>query len=264
MHNSTPVVPFKTRLAAGELVRIFCVGRLVHPVLFDVHGMVGGFHGIWLDQEHCSVTYEQIALASACCRANGLDSFVRMPLTSYANATANLEAGAGGLMAARVESAAQAEEFMTWAKCAPRGRRGMNTSGFDALYGGKSLAELGAESNRESFVAIQIETPGALAECDAIAAIDGVDLLFLGPSDMSQELGILGQWEHPQLWAAYEKVAAACAKHGKNWGTIAVNPSHARRTHEMGCRMLSFGIDAVILRRGVEATRAMFGDLFTR
>jgi len=51
---------FKQRLAKGQLCRIFCVGRLIHPAVFDVHGMVGGYHGFWIDQEHAGVTYEQI------------------------------------------------------------------------------------------------------------------------------------------------------------------------------------------------------------
>ena len=253
---------FKERLTANELCRIFCIGRLIHPVLFDVHGMVGGFHGFWIDQEHAAVSYEQIALASACGRANNMDCFVRMAMTGYAQATANLEAGAGGLMAARIESAAHAEEFMRWVKFAPRGRRGLNTSGFDADYGGKTLPQLAESSNRDSFVAIQIETLGALDDVDQIAALDGVDLLFVGPSDLSQELGILGQWEHEKLWSAYERVAAACKRHGKHWGTIAVNPPFASRAYDLGCRMLSFGIDAVILRRGVEATKGAFSEMF--
>jgi 2-dehydro-3-deoxyglucarate aldolase/4-hydroxy-2-oxoheptanedioate aldolase len=253
---------FKQLLSRGELCRVFCSGRIMHPVVFDIHGMIGGFHGCWIDQEHAAVSYADIALASACCRANGMDCFVRMPMVGYAQATANLEAGAGGLMAARIESAAHAEEFMQWVKFAPRGIRGLNTSGYDALYGGKTLPQLAADSNRDSFVAIQIETLGALEDADAIAAIDGVDLLFVGPSDLSQELGILGQWEHDKLWSAYDRVAKACKKHGKNWGTIAVNPSFAKRTFDMGCRLLSFGIDAVMLRRGVEATKTSFKELF--
>lgn len=253
---------FKQMLSRGELCRIFCSGRIIHPVVFDVHGMVGGFHGCWIDQEHCGITYEQIALASACCRANGMDSFVRMPMSGYATATANLEAGTGGLMAARIESAAHAEEFMQWVKFAPRGRRGLNASGFDCLYGGKTLPQFAADSNRDTFVAIQIETLGALEEADEIAAIDGVDLLFVGPSDLSQELGILAQWESDKLWSAFDRVAKACKKHGKNWGTIAVNPAFAKRAYDLGCRMLSFGIEAVMLRRGVEATRANFKELF--
>ena len=253
---------FKSLLAAGQLCRIFCSGRIIHPVVFDVHGMCGGFHGIWIDQEHCGTTYEQVVLAAACCRANGMDSFVRMAMTNYSMATSFLEAGAGGLMAARIESANHAEEFMQWAKFAPRGNRGLNGSGFDAMFGGKTLPQLAADANRDNFVAIQIETLGALGECDKIAAMDGVDLLFVGPSDLGQVLGVISQWESEKLWDAYARVAAACKKHGKNWGTIAVNPKFAQRAQEMGCRMLSFGIDAVILRRGIEATKAQFKDLF--
>jgi 4-hydroxy-2-oxoheptanedioate aldolase len=151
---------------------------------------------------------------------------------------------------------------MQWAKFAPRGIRGLNTSGYDANYGGKTLPELAHDANRDSFVAIQIETLGALEECDAIAALAGVDMLFVGPSDLSQELGVLAQWESSKLWDAYTRVANACKKHGKHWGTIAVNPAFSKRTYDMGCRLLSFGIDAVLLRRGVEATVKSFGEMF--
>ena len=253
---------FKELLKGGQLCRVFCSGRIIHPVVFDVHGMVGGFHGFWIDQEHAGVTYEQIALASCCGRAHGLDNFVRMAMEGYARATANLEAGAGGLMAARIESAEHAEEFMQWVKFAPRGNRGLNSSGFDAQYGGKTLTQYSADSNRDSLVAIQIETTGALEQCEQIAAIDGVDLLFVGPSDLSQVLGVIGQWDSAKLWDAYNRVAAACKKHGKHWGTIAVNPGFAQRAYDLGCRMLSFGIEAIMLRRGIEATKTQFKDLF--
>lgn len=253
---------FKERLSRGQLCRIFCVGRLIHPAVFDVHGMVGGYHGFWLDQEHAGLTYEQIVLAASAGRANGMDCFVRMPLTNYADATANLEAGSGGLMVARIDSAAQAEEFVQWVKFGPRGIRGLNASGYDCLYGGKTLPQFAADANRDNFVAIQIETLGALEECEQIAAIDGVDLLFVGPSDLSQVLGVLAQWESEPLWNAISRVAAACKKHHKNWGTIAVNPKFAKRAYDAGCRMLSFGMDIVMLRRGLEATRASFEQMF--
>ncbi|ADB15481.1 HpcH/HpaI aldolase [Pirellula staleyi DSM 6068] len=252
----------KQRLQAGEPVNVFCVGRLIHPVIFDLHGMLGGFHGCWIDQEHAATTYEQIVLASACCRAQGMDSFVRMPMTGYAQATANLEAGTGGLMAARIDTAAEAETFVSWAKFAPRGRRGLNTSGFDADYGALSLAELAQRANERNLVAIQIETEGALAECEAIAAIQDVDMLFVGPSDLSQELGVIGNWESEKLWSAYERVAAACQQHKKSWGTIAVNPTFARRVQSLGCQLLSFGMDAIIYRRGIEGTKRSFEGFF--
>jgi 2-dehydro-3-deoxyglucarate aldolase/4-hydroxy-2-oxoheptanedioate aldolase len=253
---------FKQLLATDELVRIFCVGRLIHPVVFDVHGLVGGFHGIWIDQEHAGVTYEQIALAATCARANGLDSFVRLATINYSLVTQCLEAGAGGVMAARVDSAAQAEEFVRWSKFAPRGYRGSNTGGYDGGFGATSLTEFAVEANRKSFVAIQIETLGALKEVREIAATPDVDMLFLGPADLSQELGIIGHWEHKKLWEAIRAVASACRDAGKPWATIAATPRFAARCREHGCRMLSFGMDAVMLRRGVEATKETFRDFF--
>ena len=253
---------FKRLLAGEELVRVFAAGRLLHPAVFDVYGLVGGFHGFWLDQEHAAVTYDQIVLASVCARANQFDLFVRMAMTDYAQATQNLEAGAGGLMAARVESAEQAEEFIRWVKFAPRGRRGMNTGGRDALYSGKSPAQFAADSNRDTLVAIQIETLGALQQVSQIAAIDGVDLLFVGPSDLSQELGVLGQFNHESLWSAYGRVAEACQRHGKHWATIAIDPAFAHRAVNLGCRMLSFGMDITTLRRGVEGIQNTFAEFF--
>ena len=74
----------------------------------------------------------------------------------------------------------------------------------------------------------------------------------------------MAQWESDKLWSAIERVAAACKKHGKNWGTIAVNPKFAERAYSAGCRMLSFGMDIVMLRRGLEATRASFGAMFEK
>jgi 2-keto-3-deoxy-L-rhamnonate aldolase RhmA len=87
-------------------------------------------------------------------------------------------------------------------------------------------------------------------------------MLFLGPADLSQELGIIGQWEHEKLWEAIRAVATACREAGKPWATIAATPQFASRCREHGCRMLSFGMDAVMLRRGVEATKETFRDFF--
>lgn len=253
---------FRQLFAGNELVRVFSVGRLVHPVVFDMYGLIGGFHGCWLDQEHAGVSYEQIVLASACARANNFDTFVRMAYTNYAQATQNLEAGAGGLMAARIESAEQAEEFVRWVKFPPRGRRGLNVNGRDGHYGGMTLQQFTQKSNAENTAIIQIETLGALEQADQIAAIDGVDALFVGPSDMSLELNVLGQYENETLWSAYARVASACRRHGKQWGTIAVNPAFARRAADMGCRLLTFGGDALALRKGIEAFKHSFAEFF--
>ncbi len=253
---------FKDMLARGELVRIFAVVRIPSPIVIDLFGLAGGFHGFWIDQEHGGLNYEQIMVLSIAARANGMDCFVRMAPTDYSLVTQNLEAGAGGVMAARIENAAHAEQFVQWAKFAPRGLRGMNSSGRDANFTHKSQVQFAQEANRDHLTAIQIETLGALNQVDQIAAIDGVDLLFVGPSDLSQALGILGQMDHPRLWEGYDAVAAACKKHGKNWGSVAPTTQFAQRVYDKGCRMINLGGDVTCLRAGIEAAMSANAGLF--
>jgi 2-dehydro-3-deoxyglucarate aldolase/4-hydroxy-2-oxoheptanedioate aldolase len=253
---------FKSRLATDRVLRVFCSGRLVHPISIQMFGLAGGYDGFWLDAEHAGISTEQITMAALVGRACGLGSFLRLPVTSYATVTQALESGVDGVMAAQVVSAAEAEKFVTWAKFAPRGQRGLNTQGADAHFTHKSQVELAHDANRDHFVAIQIETLGSLDEADAIAATDDVDLLFIGPADLSQALGVLGQPEHPKVWEAIDRVAAACRKHGKAWGIVPASPSFADRCVEKGCRMLTCGSDVMAMRLGVQAVKTMYGSNF--
>lgn len=253
---------FKELLARNELARVFCISRLCHPVTIDLFALAGGYHGFWIDQEHVGLTWQEVQLASLAARANGFDCFVRMAPANYSMATQNLEAGAGGLMAAMIESAAHAEEFVKWAKFGPRGRRGMNTSGRDAHYTHFNPPEFAESANRDHFLAIQIETLGALKEAEAIAANDAVDLLFVGPTDLSQSLGITGQWSHPKLWEALEHVSAAARKHGKHWGIVPADPAFADRCYELGCRMMSVGADVRAMKMGITSMKAAYASRF--
>ena len=253
---------FKSLLASDKMVRVFCTGRLVHPVSIQLFGMTGGYDGFWLDAEHAGISTEQITMAALVGRACGLGSFVRMPVTNYAAVTQAFESGVDGVMAAQVVSAAEAEKFVSWAKFAPRGMRGMNTQGADANFTHKSQVDLARDANRDHFVAIQIETLGGLEEADRIAAIDGVDLLFIGPADLSQSLGVLGQLDHAKVWTAIERVAKACQTHGKTWGIVPAGPAYADRCAKLGCRMLTFGSDVMAMRLGVQALKTMFASQF--
>lgn len=255
---------FKALLAENRLIRVFCSGRLCHPISIQMFGLAGGYDGFWLDAEHAGLSTEQITMGALVGRACGLGSFLRLPANSYATVTQALESGVDGVMAAQIGSAAEAEQFVTWAKYAPRGMRGLNTQGADAHFTHKSQLELAHDANRDHFVAIQIETLGALDEVDKIAATADVDLLFIGPADLSQALGVLGQPEHEKVWNAIDRVAAACAKHGKGWGIVPASPSFADRCVEKGCRMLTFGSDVMAMRLGVQAVKTMYADHFAK
>lgn len=253
---------FKELLATDQLIRVFALARIVHPIVIEMFGLAGKYHGFWLDQEHAQVTSDQLIVAALAGRANDMDCFVRIPPTGYWQVTQCLEAGAGGVMAAQIHSAEQARQFVSWAKFAPQGTRGLNTSGRDGDYTHKSAARFVDEANRESFVAIQIETAGSVDQADQIAAIDGVDLLFIGPADLSLALGVVGQFHHERLWEAIGKVAAACRKHGIAWGCVAPDPKFAERAVELGCRMPTMGNDILALRRGIETIQGQFGGQF--
>jgi 4-hydroxy-2-oxoheptanedioate aldolase len=253
----------KQRLAEGETVNVFAVSRVFHPNMIEMFAIHGGFHGFWIDDEHAGFSTHQVETAAAFGRANGLDCFVRIPPTDYALVTRCLESGAGGVMAAQINSAEQAEEFVQWTKFHPRGRRGLNAGGFDGRFGNLPPAEFCRKANEESFLAIQIETQQAVEECDEIAAIDGVDLLFVGPSDLSQAFGVTGDFLHESCLDAIDKVAAACNKHGKSFGAVTTTPEHAQMLVEKGCRMLSPTNDVRTFNAGIKSVKQTFANLFS-
>lgn len=254
----------KQRLARNEMVMVVGVGRVMHHNLLQMIGIQGGFHALWFDHEHVGFSLERLEIGTLAARSQGLDSFVRIAPTDYALVTKCLEAGGGGVMAAQIFSAEQAEQFVRWAKFAPRGARGLNIGGWDGRFATIPPKEFCEKSNRETFVAIQIETAQAVEECDDIAAIDGVDLLFVGPSDLSQSLGVTGEFMHPDCLEAIDKVAAACRNHGKHWGAVCVNPEHAEMMAGKGCRMLSPTSDGKIINAGIQAVKEEYEGYFGR
>lgn len=252
----------KDRLSAGETAMILAASRVLHHNLLQIVGITGGFHGVWFDMEHVGLTTEQLEVGTLACRAYGMDTFCRLAPTDYAAVTRCLEAGAGGVMAAQIFSVEQAEEFVRWAKFAPRGMRGLNTGGYDARFTTIPAAQFAQKANADVFVLIQIETLPAVEQCEAIAAIDGVDALFIGPADLSQSLGVIGDFFHEKCLAAIDKVAAACRKHGKHLAAVAFNPQHAQMLHNKGCRLISPTTDSRIMVAGLQAVRKDFEPFF--
>src|SRR5437763_8909412 len=108
-------VRLKTLLKQDKLMRVFCLGQLCSPKLLELVGLHGGYEAAWLDQEHGSLTLEQIEQTTRAARASGLDTFVRLAPTDYAAVMRPLEAGAGGIMAAQVRNARQVEQIIQWA-----------------------------------------------------------------------------------------------------------------------------------------------------
>ena len=251
----------KDRLRQSQLTRVFCAGQLCHPKIIEIVGQHGGYDAVWLDQEHVGLTIPQIEEAARAARGVGLDSFVRLYATDYATVMRPLEAGAGGVMAAQVRSAREAAEVVRWAKFHPHGLRGVNSTGVDGRYGTLPALEYMRRANAETFVAIQIEHADAVEEVEKIAAVPQVDVLFVGPADLAQSMGVPGEWEHPRLWAAVERVARAAQAANIHWAILPRNAEYARRCVALGCRMLSVGLDVWALERGLKTIDAEFADV---
>jgi len=252
----------KKRILSGEQLVVFAVGRMFHHNIIQYLGMAGGFDGFWIDVEHAGLTTGEVDIAVAAGRAQGLESFVRIPPTDYATVTRCFESGAMGVMAAQITSAEQTEEFMQWAKFAPRGRRGLNPLGYDGVFGSLPLDEFTKNANDGSFVAVQIETAQAVDEVEAIAAVEGVDLLFVGPSDLSQAMGVVGDFTHERNMEAVDRVAAACEAQGKPWGAVTPTPAYAATLISKGCTLISPTNDVKLVTSGLAAVKENFTELF--
>lgn len=248
----------KTALAKGQMTRVFGIGQIMHPKIVEIIGQQGGYDAVWLDQEHAALSIAQIEHACLAARSVGLDSFVRLAATDYATVMRPLEAGAGGIMAAQVQTAAETEQIVRWAKFHPRGLRGVNGSGVDGRFATMPMPEYMQKANADTFIAIQIEHYRAVEEVEKIAAVKDVDVLFIGPADLGQSMGLVGDWDHPKIWQAIERVAKAAQASGIHWAILPRAAPYARRCVELGCKMLSIGLDVWAIQRGLKAFLAEF------
>ena len=257
-----PQHSIKTRLDQGELVRVMCIGPFPDPKLVEVAGRYGELHGVWIDQEHSAIPHARMELLAMACRASGLDAFARVPPTDYATLMRPFEAGCSGVMVAQIRHLEEVHRVVQWSKYPPRGIRGLFMGNAESDYGRTPAAQHVARANAERWLAIQIETPEAVDQVDAIIAVDGVDLLFVGPADLACTLGVPGELLHPKCVDALRRVSAACRAAGKPWGIFTRDPQHAAQCRELGCQLFSLYSDLDLIVRGLKITRDQFADLY--
>jgi 2-dehydro-3-deoxyglucarate aldolase/4-hydroxy-2-oxoheptanedioate aldolase len=162
-----------------------------------------------------------------------------------------LDMGARGIMVPRLDSADQAREAVTFLRYPPAGMRGVATRVRGAGLGVVTHADIQRLNERVVGI-IQIESTGGLRDADAIAAIDGADVLFVGPADLSHSLGIPGQFGHPDYQAALERVVAACRAHGKAAGILVYDTAVVARHLELGFTFVGIGADGAFVADGAK------------
>ncbi len=203
-----------------------------------------GFDCLWIDQEHLAqdsfVLNSQIWAA----KAHNVDVMVRVPRGSYSGYVKPLEMDATGILVPHIMNLEEAKEVVKMTRFHPVGRRAIDGGSADGNYTNMDFQEYLTESNKQKFVILQIEDPEVLPDINAIAALDGVDMLFFGPGDFSQGIGAPGQWDHPRLIEARKLVAEVANKHGKFAATSGSIDS-LDSFLEMGYRFVNVGADVV-------------------
>jgi 2-keto-3-deoxy-L-rhamnonate aldolase RhmA len=248
------------RLAAGKIARVFHFTGYSTPKTVEMLCRTGNFHGVWFDQEHATIPHVDLELMLIACRAAGTEAFSRVPPTDYATVMRPMECGCNGVMIAQVRTLAEVKQAVEWAKYPPVGKRGFFGGNAEAGFGSVEMAKHVATANRDRWLAIQIETAEAVEIVDQIAAVEGVDWLFVGPADLSVTLGVPGDYLHAKCIAALKRVNEAVKRAGKSWGTLSRDVEHAQACRELGCQLFSVFGDLDCLRTGLRTLEERFAD----
>jgi 4-hydroxy-2-oxoheptanedioate aldolase len=249
-----------SKLRKGEVVKTVGISRVMDPWVTEIAGHLG-YDQVWLDLEHRTFGEDVMIPISLACRLTGMDLMVRVRKSGYDSPMRALEFGANGIMVPHCRSAAEARQWVDWCRFPPLGKRGLDGAGVDAHYGLDSTLEHLRHANEETFLVLQIEDREAVDCADEIAAVEGVDVLFIGPGDLTVSYGVPMQFRHPDMLRARDRVASAVAKAGKWWGTTTGNAEAAQEVIDQGCRMITCGGDHGALLQGLQQSYQAFAHV---
>jgi 2-keto-3-deoxy-L-rhamnonate aldolase RhmA len=250
--------PVKQSLNAGGRAFGAMVFEFFSPGLPQLCSNAGA-EFILYDMEHTGLSFETLKLQCALCRGLDLVPMARVPRSEYHFLARALDVGALGVMVPMVATREEAEAIVACTHYPPRGRRGA-AFGFahDDYEGGNVAAKIAALHERTLVIA-QIETDEGLANVEAIAAVPGIDALWIGHFDLTNFLGIPGGFEHPKYLAAIDRVLSACKASGKTPAFLATDDIWARDYAAKGFRLMAYGIDHLLyqeaLRHGLNVLR---------
>lgn len=215
---------------------------------------VGGFDWLFLDLEHGNLGIESCAHVCVAGLDAGIAPLVRVPPGQFWMASRALEGGALGIVMPNVMSVEEAKQLVEVVKFPPIGTRNVGGPPVQTAHTPRSHADYAELFNGSSLAVAMVETPEAIAIVDDIAAVEGIDVVMIGGNDLSTSFGVSGQTDAPQMVNAFEKLTAACRKHGKWAGMGGVpNDDHARTYIEMGVRFVLAGAETGFLAAGAKA-----------
>lgn len=241
---------FQEQLAAGKIP----AGHMIME--FATRGIAricdaAGLDFVVFDMEHSGYDVGQIADVLATCHGCQFAPFVRVPDNQYHFLARCLDAGALGVMVANVHSPQQAQAIVSATKYAPLGNRGLGLGTAHNNYIMPGPCSYVAAANANTTVICQIESVEGVANAEAIAAVEGVDVLWVGHYDLTSSMGILGEFEHPAFIEALGKVVASAKKQGKHTAIQPGNPAQLQAWRTLGFDVLSYSADIGLYRNAL-------------
>jgi 2-dehydro-3-deoxyglucarate aldolase/4-hydroxy-2-oxoheptanedioate aldolase len=252
MSESTPSLRARVREGAATVGTFLNLGSAVTAEICAM----AGYDWVLIDLEHGSGTAADLLGQLQAVSGTGATPIVRVELPARTPVSRSLDPGAGGIMFPRIDSEAEAREAVRYMHFPPDGVRGVAAANRMGRFGRVPIAELGRLDD-DLLGIVQIETLGALRELTAIAAIDGVDVLFVGPADLSYALGVPGRLDDPRYREALASVVAATARNDCAAGILVRDVGDAERHLELGFRFIGIGSDSALVMSG--ATAAVSG-----
>ncbi len=229
LRNGETVNCFKLNLAGGEVTEI---------------AALAGYDCIWVDREHVVQDWSDIKAQNWCAKAYDTDLMVRVSRGSYSELIKPFELDATGILVPHIMSLEDAKKVVHFTRFHPVGRRPIDGGNADGAYGSMDFNDYLVQANRQRFIALQIEDPEPLEELEAIAALEGYDMLFFGPGDFSHGIGAPGDFNNKLLKDTRERVAKVARKHGKFAATVG-SPENALELINMGYQFISIGADVI-------------------
>lgn len=236
------------KIRNNDVVQMCSLGNFIPS--YVRHAAHFGYDCIWLDLEHRLIDEREVQLLLTLSHLCDIDIMLRSPSLEKTRLYRYLEDGAAGLMIPHVSTPEKAQMLVDAVKFPPIGDRGLDGAGLDSdflLQGGVDYPQ---QANEQTFLVVQIETPEAVENVDAIAAVEGVDGMFVGPGDLGLRIRTLDT--DLTLETALERVAAAAAKHGKAWGCPVPSQEELQLRRSQGAQILARGGDFMAVMRSLE------------
>ncbi len=224
-------------------------GEVANCIKLNVSGQsafeiaaLSGVDSIWVCREHVGGDWEAVERQSVVAKLYQCDLIVRVEKGSYSDYVKPLELDATGIMVPHVKSAAEARQIVQNTRFHPIGLRAWDGGNADGKYGQLSAREYMDYSNTEKMIILQIEDPEAVEDIDEICSVEGFDMVFFGPGDLSQAYGVPGELTHPRVREARKRVVVSARKHGKFAGTV-TTPEMLSECLADGYRYVNIGAD---------------------